>query len=83
MLDVQSAIQSSTSNSVYEPFIHQDIQVPDMSITTGEIEKVLKVFDVNKVGSPDNISMFFFLNLSLTFSILFNKSLDENKFPSK
>lgn len=72
---------------VYDPFVHQNTQVSDMTITPGEIERALKGFNVNKVASPDNIPMLFFMNLSMSLSlplcILFNKSLKENTFPSR
>lgn len=42
---------------------------------------------MNKVSSPDNIPMMFFINLalslSLPLSILFNKSVKEIKFPAR
>lgn len=74
---------------VYDPFFYQN-EAPKISssvITPTQVELVLKKFNINKVASPDNIPMLFFVNLSLSLSIplsiLFNKSLEECKFPSK
>lgn len=75
---------------IYDPFYEQeeilDI-LPDISFTTSQVQDVLKGFNIHKVASPDNIPMFFFVNLSLSLGfplcILFNKSLTEKKFPNK
>lgn len=83
------AIDSSVE-VVYDPFIHQSIlftELTDVSFTPAQVGKALKRFDKNKVSSPDDLPMMFFmqlsLSLSLPLSILFNKSMMENKFPSK
>lgn len=75
---------------VYDAFSHQEQLQPEIcakTITSSQVEEVLKRFDVNKIASPDCIPMMFFVNLSLSLSIplsiLFNKSLAENKFPTK
>lgn len=85
-------------NSVYNPSIQPDLEVicdpfahqmetAVIEFTPQEVETALRGFDKNKVASPDNIPMLFFvrlsLSLSLPLSILFNKSLTENKFPSR
>ncbi len=75
---------------IYDAFSHQQqsqSQIFSKEFTASQVEAVLKTFNVNKVASPDYIPMLFFVNLSVSLSkplsILFNKSLAENKFPSK
>lgn len=74
---------------IYDPFYEADDQMSSsgLSFSRDQVQDALKSFNVHKVASPDNIPMMFFINLSLSLglplSILFNKSLAENIFPSK
>lgn len=75
---------------VCDPFTYQVLPHSEgdfMTFTPLQVEKALKSFDKNKVASPDNLPMMFFmqlaLSLSLPLSILFNKSLSEMKFPTR
>lgn len=75
------------TSAIYDPFVHQEETMPRIGcsrITEVQVKGVLKMFDVNKVASPDAIPMLFFVSLSsslsLPLSILFNKSLIERKF---
>lgn len=77
-------------DSVYDPFVHQDLPFSDdiaVAFTLPQVEEALKSFDKNTVASPDNLPMMFFMQLSLSLSlplcILFNKSLSEMKFPTR
>lgn len=57
----------------------------DVSISESEVRSVLNAFDCNKVTSPDNVPMVFYVKLrdsiSLPLSIVFNRSLSEGVFP--
>lgn len=73
---------------IYDPFVHQTVErVAVECFSQDQVQEAMKSFNVNKVTSPDCIPMMFFMNLalslSLPLSILFNKSLLEEKFPSK
>ena len=76
---------------IYDPFVDQSPldgrMFPEFTFSIEEVQAALKSFDVNKVSSPDNIPMMFFIRLSMSLglplSILFNKSLSEGKFPTR
>lgn len=84
-----SSVHEPHFEEVMDPFAHQESDfstVPEMFFTADEVEAVIKGFDKNKVSSPDGIPMLFFMQLSaslkLPLSILFNKSIEEMRFPS-
>lgn len=73
---------------IYDPFSYSaDDLVSEVTFSVTDVQKAIQRFDVNKVASPDNIPMMFFMklamSLSLPLSILFNKSLMNRKFPTR
>ena len=74
---------------IFDPFQSQcDVNaLPEFTFSESQVQDALKSFNIHKVSSPDGIPMMFLMNLSLSLSlplsILFNKSLNERRFPTK
>lgn len=62
-------------------------QISDISFNFAYVQNVPNKLYANKAARPDEIPMMFYKNLSaslcLPLSMLFNKSLNERKYPSK
>lgn len=81
-----SVYQSSgVTNDVSDSISSDHVSLKGVTISEGDVNSILSSFDCNKISSPDDIPMIFYVRLkdtlSLPLSIIFNKSLSEGVFP--
>lgn len=77
--------QSGCTNDVFDDELVDRLRLKDITMSESDVNSILSSFDCNKMSSPDDIPMIFYMRLkdavSLPLSIIFNKSLSEGIFP--